>query len=145
MHACNRYLITIFFLLSVYIFLFYFFVFYYSLSLPVWIVSNVMVSFFFFVAKCKSWLLYISTDYVFDGKDPPYQVDAKPNPLNKYGLSKLQGEEIVQKACKGKLIFPIYKLHYQTPLPQSDVTQVQFLVEYKCSKTHKYGTWCHLA
>lgn len=47
--------------------------------------------------ECSSWLLYISTDYVFDGKEPPYQVDAQPHPLNKYGLSKLQGEEIVKK------------------------------------------------
>lgn len=37
-------------------------------------------------------LLYISTDYVFDGTQPPYSVDAAPNPLNYYGRSKLAGE-----------------------------------------------------
>jgi dTDP-4-dehydrorhamnose reductase len=38
-------------------------------------------------------LLYISTDYVFDGSCPPYDVDATPHPLNYYGKSKLAGEQ----------------------------------------------------
>jgi len=39
-----------------------------------------------------SWILSISTDYVFDGTRPPYQPDDVPNPLNAYGRSKLDGE-----------------------------------------------------
>jgi S-adenosylmethionine synthetase len=35
-------------------------------------------------------LVYISTDYVFDGSRPPYEVEDEPNPLNLYG-----GEEAV--------------------------------------------------
>ncbi|KXJ12217.1 Methionine adenosyltransferase 2 subunit beta [Exaiptasia diaphana] len=30
-------------------------------------------------------MLYISTDYVFDGTKPPYEPDDPPHPLNKYG------------------------------------------------------------
>ena len=42
-------------------------------------------------------LLYISTDYVFDGTKPPYQTFDTPNPINAYGLSKRAGEiEILQ-------------------------------------------------
>jgi dTDP-4-dehydrorhamnose reductase len=37
-------------------------------------------------------LLYLSTDYVFDGTAPPYTTDAEPNPLNYYGKSKRAGE-----------------------------------------------------
>jgi S-adenosylmethionine synthetase len=37
-------------------------------------------------------LIYISTDYVFDGKSPPYEVDAIPNPIQLYGLTKRTGE-----------------------------------------------------
>lgn len=44
-------------------------------------------------ARIGAWLLYISTDYVFDGTAPPYAIDAKPNPINFYGRSKLQGEQ----------------------------------------------------
>ena len=46
-------------------------------------------------------LVYISTDYVFDGtKETTYQPSDKPNPINNYGLTKLQGEEAVKKYCK---------------------------------------------
>ena len=37
-------------------------------------------------------LLCLSTDYVFDGTEPPYGVDDPPAPLNYYGKSKRAGE-----------------------------------------------------
>ncbi len=41
-------------------------------------------------------VLYISTDYVFDGKkEEPYIESDEPNPLNEYGISKLNGERFV--------------------------------------------------
>ncbi|WP_170833214.1 dTDP-4-dehydrorhamnose reductase family protein [Microbulbifer marinus] len=40
-------------------------------------------------------LVYISTDYVFDGSAPPYSADDEPNPINFYGRSKLAGEQAV--------------------------------------------------
>jgi len=41
-------------------------------------------------------MLYLSTDYVFDGRKPsPYAEDDLPNPLNVYGRSKLAGERHV--------------------------------------------------
>ncbi|CAI3415188.1 dTDP-4-dehydrorhamnose reductase [Enterococcus cecorum] len=44
-------------------------------------------------------LVYISTDYVFDGKlkDGEYAVDAPINPLNEYGRTKALGENAVQE------------------------------------------------
>jgi dTDP-4-dehydrorhamnose reductase len=39
-----------------------------------------------------AWVLSISTDYVFDGKAPPYRCESPPSPLNRYGQSKLDGE-----------------------------------------------------
>lgn len=45
-------------------------------------------------------LVYISTDYVFDGnKETPYETNDKTSPINLYGLSKLQGEQAIQKIC----------------------------------------------
>ena len=42
-------------------------------------------------------MLYVSTDYVFDGSFArPYREDDIPNPLSAYGRSKLGGEQHVQ-------------------------------------------------
>ncbi len=45
--------------------------------------------------KIGAWLIYISTDYVFDGKGPPYSPEATTNPLNAYGQSKVEGEKVI--------------------------------------------------
>lgn len=44
-------------------------------------------------------LIYISTDYVFDGKkkEGMYQVDDTTNPLSEYGRTKLLGKKAVQE------------------------------------------------
>lgn len=46
-------------------------------------------------------LVYISTDYVFDGtkQDDVYRVDDTTNPQNEYGRTKLLGEQAVQAIC----------------------------------------------
>ena len=53
------------------------------------------------IAKnCKqhgAFLLYISTDYVFDGKREKHTETETPNPINYYGLTKLKGEEAVKE------------------------------------------------
>jgi len=43
----------------------------------------------------KFLLIYISTDYVFDGKSPPYSPNSPTNPLQLYGRTKLAGEQAV--------------------------------------------------
>ena len=46
-------------------------------------------------------IVYISTDYVFDGeKNSPYTPKDKTNPINVYGKTKLMGEIEIQKHCK---------------------------------------------
>jgi dTDP-4-dehydrorhamnose reductase len=47
-----------------------------------------------------SFLIYISTDYVFSGDKGNYKETDHPNPINYYGLTKLKAEEIVQTQPK---------------------------------------------
>ncbi|MFH1407076.1 MAG: dTDP-4-dehydrorhamnose reductase [Candidatus Omnitrophota bacterium] len=50
-------------------------------------------------------LLYISTDYVFDGnKNAAYSENDATNPVNIYGRSKLQGEKFVKSILNNHLI-----------------------------------------
>jgi dTDP-4-dehydrorhamnose reductase len=48
------------------------------------------------VKSAGSFLIYISTDYVFSGEKGNYKETDKPDPINYYGLTKLKAEEIVQ-------------------------------------------------
>lgn len=55
--------------------------------------------------KCRAKMVYLSTDYVFDGnKREPYLETDAPHPLNVYGRSKLKGEDYVQELSKDTLI-----------------------------------------
>ncbi|TFY63329.1 hypothetical protein EVG20_g6358 [Dentipellis fragilis] len=86
-----------------------------------------------------STLIYISTDYVFDGTSPPYVPSARTNPLNIYGRTKRDGELAVlgvegrARRCptraradqSGKQ----YKMdHYQTRYPTNVLDIAAFLV-----------------
>jgi dTDP-4-dehydrorhamnose reductase len=54
-------------------------------------------------AGCR--VLYVSTDYVYDGKKgEPYTEADQTGPLNVYGASKLRGEQEVLKVVKDALI-----------------------------------------
>ena len=49
-------------------------------------------------------IIYISTDYVFDGHAGPYSEDAKVCPINVYGQTKLASEQIVLLQNNNNLI-----------------------------------------
>ncbi len=53
-------------------------------------------------AACGAFLVYISTDYVFDGSNPPYFPDSPVNPLNEYGRLKLEGERRLVDILAGR-------------------------------------------
>ena len=55
--------------------------------------------------RFSSTLLHVSTDFVFDGKkNAPYLERDSTHPLNYYGASKLNGEQIIQQALSKYVI-----------------------------------------
>lgn len=53
-------------------------------------------------------LIHYSTDYVFDGKkEGLYTEEDIPGPLNKYGLSKLEGEKLLREYTENFLLFRV--------------------------------------
>jgi dTDP-4-dehydrorhamnose reductase len=49
-------------------------------------------------SKCDARVIYISTDYVFNGESGPYNEDDIPSPTGYYAKSKLAGENVVRGA-----------------------------------------------
>lgn len=52
--------------------------------------------------KCRC--IYISTDIVFDGENPPYDESSLPEPIQIYGKSKLEGELHILDASPDYLV-----------------------------------------
>ena len=55
-------------------------------------------------AKQKAFFVYVSTDYIFDGKVGMKKEQDKPNPLGVYGKSKLEGEMYMQNLASSYAI-----------------------------------------
>jgi dTDP-4-dehydrorhamnose reductase len=54
---------------------------------------------------CGAFLIYISTDYVFDGVQGRYREDDPTNPLNYYGYTKLIGEKGCDCVARAGVIY----------------------------------------
>jgi dTDP-4-dehydrorhamnose reductase len=76
--------------------------------------------------KTGKKLIYLSTDFVFDGTKPEgeyYTEDDEPNPVNWYARTKYKGERIVRDSGLPYLIIRI-AYPYRTPFPtKKDLVQ----------------------
>jgi len=64
----------------------------------------------------KAKLVYISTNAVFNGKNPLYSETDLPNPINRYGAIKLECESLVKEFVKNHLIIrPILMYGFNNP------------------------------
>ena len=61
--------------------------------------------------QCNARMVYISTDYVFDGHNGPYREDAPVNPLSVYARHKLEGEEKVLSEIVGALVLRVTNVY----------------------------------
>ena len=74
--------------------------------------------------KTNAKLICISTDYVFDGEKGFYDEEDKPNPINYYGLTKLEGEKQVTRHCKNYAILRTSVLYGRHPWKQDFATWI---------------------
>ncbi len=59
------------------------------------------------VEKAGKKMIYISTDFVFDGRIPPFDEMSTPNPVGYYGQTKYEAEQIVKdKAMIVRISYP---------------------------------------
>lgn len=61
--------------------------------------------------QCKAKFVYISTDYVFDGKEGPYTEDATVNPLSVYAKHKLEAEQLSIREFNNTLVLRVTNVY----------------------------------
>lgn len=87
-------------------------------------------------SRVGSGFIYISTDYLWDGTAAPYKEDAKPCPLNAYGVTKLRGEYAALAAHAEAIVLRVPVLFGPTAdLKESAVTMFAHMI-LDTSKTH---------
>jgi dTDP-4-dehydrorhamnose reductase len=64
-----------------------------------------------FADRIGALLIYISTDYIFDGECGPYTENEIPNPVNIYGQHKLKAEKLVIAMLSNYLILRITNVY----------------------------------
>lgn len=61
--------------------------------------------------ECNAKFVYISTDYVFDGKKGPYREDAPVNPLSVYARHKLEAEQTALNELSDTLVLRVTNVY----------------------------------
>ena len=61
--------------------------------------------------ECNARMVYLSTDYVFDGKDGPYKEDHPVNPLSVYAQHKLEAEQLILKETANALVLRVTNVY----------------------------------
>lgn len=59
--------------------------------------------------KTNKRVIFISTDFVFDGKNDDYDEESQPHPINWYGMTKYEGEKLVlqhPQNCIVRIAYP---------------------------------------
>ena len=74
--------------------------------------------------KTDAKVVYISTDYVFDGEKGNYSEQDEPNPINYYGFTKLEGEKQIISHCRNHAILRTSVLYGWHPWKQNFVTWI---------------------
>ncbi|KLO19305.1 NAD(P)-binding protein [Schizopora paradoxa] len=92
----------------------------------------------------KFKLVYISTDYVFDGTSPPYSPSSQTNPVNLYGRTKLAGETAAL-AVDGADVLVLRVPVLYGPAPKNSDTAVNILLDVVQDQSGKQYKMDHYA
>lgn len=92
----------------------------------------------------KFKLVYISTDYVFDGTSPPYTPSSPTNPLQLYGRTKRDGEVSVLAVDSAKVIVLRVPVLYG-PAPKNSDSAINILLDVVQDRSGKKYNMDHYA
>lgn len=67
-------------------------------------------------------LVHLSTDFIFDGANGPYDEMAAPNPLSYYGVTKLEAEEVIKSSiCRWAILRTILVYGIVSDMSRSNI------------------------
>jgi len=84
----------------------------------------------------KSFFIFLSTDFVFDGEKGMYSEEDNPAPVNFYGRTKLEAEEAVQEYEFGWAIVRTVLVYGKPPAGRSTLLSI---VKEKLEKGEEYS------
>ncbi|MBL4576915.1 MAG: SDR family oxidoreductase [Flavobacteriales bacterium] len=79
------------------------------------------------IELCKTYsarMLYVSTDYVFDGKEGPYDEEASVNPISVYGMHKMEAERLVLNEVPASVVIRITNVYGDEERDKNFVTRI---------------------
>jgi len=95
-----------------------------------------------------SFLVHVSTDYVFDGNQGLYSEGDEPNPINWYGQTKLKAEQLVTQEgghfCVARISTPFGLHERRTSFPVFVAKQLQRKQEVR-ALTDQYTSPSHIS
>lgn len=87
-------------------------------------------------AEHKAFVVFVSTDFVFDGRgEGMYKEEAVPNPVNYYGKTKLEAEEAVKEYENGWAIVRTVMVYGKPVLSRANILSI---VKEKLEKGESY-------
>jgi dTDP-4-dehydrorhamnose reductase len=84
----------------------------------------------------KSFFVFVSTDFIFDGTLGMYREEDRPNPINFYGKTKLEAEEAVKEYEHGWAIVRTVLVYGKPQLGRSNLLTI---VKEKLEKGEAYN------
>lgn len=87
-------------------------------------------------------LVYISTDFVFNGENPPYSEDSIPSPINWYGKTKYEGEKVaenVQNFIIARISYPYRSKFERNDFARAFIEKLKSGQEVNAVVDHKFN------
>lgn len=84
----------------------------------------------------KSFFVFVSTDFIFDGEKGMYKEDDRPGPVNFYGKTKLEAEEAVKEYGYGWAIVRTVLVYGKPQLGRGNIVSI---VKEKLEKGELYN------
>lgn len=81
--------------------------------------------------------VYISTEYVFDGKSAPHTSESSPNPINYYGRTKLEGEWLSLKLFEQSICLRLGALYGYNGTSDKKTTVAKMLQAFEADRDLK--------